>query len=486
MDKKLCALAVASAFTLAACSFAPTYKVPPTAVPTQFKEAGRWMQATPADEIPRDGWWQVYRDSKLDNLEKGLVASNPDLEAALARHDEATALLQEARSNLYPTIGADANVSRERQSALRPLRGPGQPNVYDSATLDVGLSYDLDLWGKLRNEVKAGKDAEEASEADVASLRLSLEANLASAYFNLLGLDLQSQILSETIATYQKALDLTVSRHNGEIASDLDVSRAQTQLDSAKAQASDITARRALFEHAIASLIGVPASNFNLGPTYGISYLPNVPIGVPASLLQRRPDIAAAERRMAQANAEIGVAKAAYFPDVSLGLDGGYQSDTLSPWIAAPNEIWAIGPTLVMTLFDGGRRTAIVHRAQAKLVENGAKYKATVLTAFQQVEDNLALLHYLGSEAVSEDRALDESRRALDLSMSRYKDGVVSYLDVVTAQTTELGTQLTDTQLQTRRLDASVRLIDALGGGWTDKQGDAQSTDTKPQVVAAH
>jgi NodT family efflux transporter outer membrane factor (OMF) lipoprotein len=352
--------------------------------------------------------------------------------------------------------------------------------------LDVGLSYDLDLWGKLRNEVKAGKDAEEASEADVASLRLSLEANLASAYFNLLGLDLQSQILSETIATYQKALDLTVSRHNGEIASDLDVSRAQTQLDSAKAQASDITARRALFEHAIASLIGVPASNFNLGPTYEISYLPSVPIGVPASLLQRRPDIAAAERRMAQANAEIGVAKAAYFPDVSLGLDGGYQSDTLSPWIAAPNEIWAIGPTLVMTLFDGGRRTAIVHRAQAKLAENGAKYKATVLTAFQQVEDNLALLHYLGSEAVSEDRALDESRRTLDLSMSRYKDGVVSYLDVVTAQTTELSTQLTDTQLQTRRLDASVRLIDALGGGWTDDQGNAKATDTKTQVVAGH
>ena len=486
MDKKLCALAVASAFILAACSFAPTYKVHPTAVPTQFKEAGQWMQAKPADGIPRDGWWQVYRDPELDKLEKGLVASNPDLEAALARHDEATALLQEARSNLYPTIGADANISRERQSALRPLRGPGQPNVYDSATVDVGLSYDLDLWGKLRNEVKAGQDAEEASEADVASLRLSLEANLASAYFNLLGLDLQSQILSETIATYQKALDLTVSRHNGEIASDLDVSRAQTQLDSAKAQASDITARRALFEHAIASLIGVPASNFNLGPTYEISYLPNVPIGVPASLLQRRPDIAAAERRMAQANAEIGVAKAAYFPDVSLGLDGGYQSDTLSPWIAAPNEIWAIGPTLVMTLFDGGRRTAIAHRAQAKLAENGAKYKATVLTAFQQVEDNLALLHYLGSEAVSEDRALDESKRTLDLSMSRYKDGVVSYLSVVTAQTTELSTQLTDTQLQTRRLDASVRLIDALGGGWTDGQGNAKATDTKTQVVAGH
>ncbi|MFL9856287.1 efflux transporter outer membrane subunit [Paraburkholderia madseniana] len=469
-------LAIGGMFALAGCSFAPTYSVPTTITAKTYKEVGSWMQAKPADQIPRSGWWKVYHDPVLNSLEPKVVAANPNLQAALARHDEASALLQQVRSGLFPTVGLETDVERERQSENKPLRGPNQPNAYNSATLNVGLNYDLDLWGRVRNQIKAGKAAEDASSADVESLRLSLEADLAGAYFNLLSLDQQSKILAETIGTYQHALQLTESRRQGGIASDLDVSRAQTQLDSARATESDIRARRALYEHAIATLIGVPASSFSMPPSYAISYLPNIPTDVPSALLQRRPDIAAAERRVAQANAQIGVAKAAFFPDISLGLDGGFQSDTISPWMAAPNEMWSIGPMLMMTLFDGGRRSAIVHRDQAKLAENGAKYKATVLTAFQQVEDNLSQLNHLGDESAREDAALAAAKRTLALSMSRYRDGTVSYLDVVTAQTTELSTQLVDTQLQTRQLEASVGLIQALGGGWSVGQKQTAGT----------
>ncbi|MGF6569637.1 NodT family efflux transporter outer membrane factor (OMF) lipoprotein [Paraburkholderia sp. GAS333] len=473
-------IALAVAALMSGCSFAPTYHVPPTSIPTTFKEGGAWQLARPADRVPRDAWWTVYRDPVLDRLEVQVAVANPDVAAAIARHDEATSYLSQARSGLFPTIGADASVIRQRQSDNRPLRGTDQPSVYGANTVDVGISYDLDLWGKVRNEVSAGRAAMQASDADLESVRLSLQANLADAYFNLRGLDAQQQLLYDTIDTYQRALKLTLSRHAGGIASDLDVSRAQTQLDTARASADDIAARRALYEHAIASLTGTPASNFSVDAVTSEAYLPSLPTGVPAALLQRRPDIAAAERRVAQANAQIGVAKAAFFPNISLGLDGGYQSTTLSPWLMAPNEMWSVGPSLVMTLFDGGRRAAITQQARAKLAENGAKYKAAVLLAFQQVEDNLAQLHHLGDEAQRQNEALVAAQRTLTLSMSRYRDGVVSYLDVVTAQTTELDTQIAALNLNTRRLLASVGLIEALGGGWS-----ADGSKAAPDVQAA-
>lgn len=478
MDKRRLCAAVACALLMSGCSFAPVYQAPATAIPTRFKESGPWQLAKPADRIARDAWWGAYRDPVLDQIEPQVAAANPDVAAAVARHDEATAYLAQARSGLFPTIGAEAEVSRQRQSDNRPLRGAGQPSVYGSNTVAVGIGYDLDLWGKVRNEVSAGNAAAQASADDLASVQLSLQASLANAYFTLRGLDQQQKLLADTINTYQRALKLTESRHAGGIASDLDVSRAQTQLDTARARAEDITARRALYEHAIATLTGVPASKFTLAPALVASYVPSIPTGVPATLLQRRPDIAAAERRVAQANAKIGVAKAAFFPDISLGLDGGFQSDTISPWLIAPNEMWSIGPQLLFTLFDGGRREAITDQARARLAENGAKYKATVLLAFQQVEDNLALLHHLGDEADREDEALAAAQRTLQLSMSRYRDGVVSYLDVVTAQTTELDTQVVALNLKTRRLLASVGLIQALGGGWSADPG------TEPAIAA--
>ena len=300
-------------------------------------------------------------------------------------------------------------------------------------------------------------------------MRLSLQASLASTYFELRGLDQRAKLLNDTIDTYTRALKLTVSRHNGGLASGMDVSRAQTQLASARAAADDTQASRALLEHAIATLTGTPASSFSLAPDVAFNYLPHVPVGVPSTLLQRRPDVAAAERRVAAANANIGVAKAAFYPDISLGLDGGYQSDTFSPWLAAPNEMWSVGPQLLFTIFDGGKRSAAVANARAELAENGAKYRQTVLVAFQQVEDGLALLHHLGDESVNEDQALSAAQQTLALAISQYKDGVVSYLDVVTAQTTELTAQISSLDLRTRQLTASVSLIQALGGGWTGK-----------------
>jgi NodT family efflux transporter outer membrane factor (OMF) lipoprotein len=463
---RLCALLAGVAF-LSACSFAPTYRAPQTALPASFKEAGGWQAAKPADRIARDGWWKAFRDPVLDRLEVQVAAANPDVAAAVARHDEAAALFDQARSGLFPTIGLGAQVSSNRQSATRPLRGSNQPNVYGSNTLDAGFDYDLDLWGKVRNEVAAGRADAQASADDLASVRLSLQASLANAYFNLRGLDQQQQLLADTIDTYRRALQLTMSRHAGGIASDLDVSRAQTQLDSARASAEDVRARRALYEHSIATLTGVPASSFSLTPDLNAAYLPTIPAGIPATLLQRRPDVAAAERRMAAANAKIGVVRAAFFPDITLGLIGGYQSSGLGHWLSAPNEIWSIGPSLALTLFDGGRRQALTDQAHAKLAENGAQYRAVVLAACQQVEDNLALTHHLGDEAAREQEALDAAERTLQLSMSRYRDGVVSYLDVVTAQTTELNTKVAMLELDTRRQLAAVGLIAALGGGWS-------------------
>ncbi|WP_118185541.1 efflux transporter outer membrane subunit [Paraburkholderia phosphatilytica] len=461
-------------FSLAAlggCSFAPTYHAPATAIPTHFKEAGQWQPAHPSDRIPRSAWWTVFHDPVLDGLEQKVAAANPDVAAAVARHDKALAYVDQAHSGLLPTIGSEVQVQRDRQSERRPLRfGAKEPSSYDANTAQVGFDYDLDLWGKVRNEVAAGTASAQASADDLASLRLSLQANLASDYFDLRGLDEQQKLLADAVDTYQRALKLTLSRHRGGIASGLDVSRAQNQLEAAQATADDTRARRALYEHAIATLTGTPASQFALAPDISQPYLPQIPTGIPASLLQRRPDIASAERQVAAANAKIGVAKAAFFPDLSLGLDGGYQSDALSPWIMAPNEIWSVGPTMLFTLFDGGRRTAITHEAEAQLRVNGAQYKATVLLAFQQVEDNLALLHHLGDESVHEQDALSAAQRTLTLAMSRYRDGVVSYLDVVTAQTTELDSEVSASNLETRRLVASVRLVQALGGGWSNER----------------
>ncbi|EDT04114.1 RND efflux system, outer membrane lipoprotein, NodT family [Burkholderia ambifaria IOP40-10] len=466
MGNRRLSVLLITAVLLTGCSFAPVYHPPVIETPATFKEGGAWQPATPADRINRDGWWKLFRDPTLDQLETRLNRANPTIAVALARHDEAAAELSEIKANRFPTLQLGVNGTRSRAFSAEPRRDGNQVSTYSTDTIGVGLDYDLDLWGKVRNAVEAGEDALQAQTDDLAAVRLSMQASLAKAYFRLRESDSERRLLNQTIDAAQRAVTLTQNRHAGGIASGLDVSRAQTQLDSLQAKAQDIVARRALIEHVIATLVGVPPASFTLAPAGAPAYLPAIPTGLPTTLLQRRPDVAAAERRVAQANAQIGVASAAFFPDVTLGLAGGFQSDALMPWMTAPNAIWAIGPQLVMNLFDGGQRRAVTQAMRAKLAENGARYKVIALRAFEQVEDNLARLHHLGDEAAEEDKALAAARHTLDLAMSRYRDGVVSYLEVVTAQTTELDTDMAVQKLETRRLCACTQLIEALGGGW--------------------
>jgi len=464
------ALALLAALVLGGCSLAPPLKVPDVPVAQSYKEEAPWTKAAPADNLPRDGWWSLYGDSDLDGLEKKLVANSPDLAAALARYREAQAVSDQLRSGLFPSLFGAANAQRDRQSEMKPLRvlGPTSPNEYGSYTVGAELDYEIDLWGRIRNEVASGNATAQAVEADLESARLSLAAQLADTYIVLRGLDREVQLLKDTVTAYERALDLTKARRTGGIASGLDVARAQTQLDSARSQVEQTLAERALSEHAIAALVGESASSFAIAPRIADIALVQVPPGVPSTLLQRRPDVAAAERRVEAANSQIGVARAAFFPAITLDAQAGFQSSDAGNWIKAPNTYWSIGPSLLLTLFDAGKRKAEVAQAQAALDEAGAKYRSVALQAFQQVEDNLALLNHYRSAAEADKSAVAAAQQTLDFSLTRYREGAVSYLDVVTSQTTMLDIQREALDLDTRQLRASVQLIRALGGGWSN------------------
>lgn len=468
-------LAGAIVAALSGCSLAPAYKVPDVPVAEQYQEHGdalgkSWVQAQPSDQLSRDGWWKLYGDARLDDLQQRLLANNTDLAAALAHYQQAQAFSAQARAGLFPQIGASANGQRQRQSDTKPLRGATSPAIYDSYTVGAEIDYEVDLWGRVRNTVESGRDDALAAAADLASARLSLQAQLADNYIVLRGLDQQIKLLDESIHAYEKALELTQTRHSGGIASGLDVARAQTQLSSAKSMWSQTRAQRDMTEHAIAVLVGESASTFHLAAdTQGIP-LPAVPVTVPSTLLQRRPDIAAAERRTAAANARIGVARAAYFPSLGLTAAGGFQSAEYAGLLTSPNRFWAVGPTFLLNVFDGGRRKAGVEGAKAALDEAGARYRGVVLTAFQQVEDNLAQLDHYSVARGDQKDAADAAQHSLDLAMDRYRQGAVGYLDVVQAQTTALDAQRTLLDLDTRQLRASVQLVRAMGGGWSTQE----------------
>jgi NodT family efflux transporter outer membrane factor (OMF) lipoprotein len=451
---------------LGGCSFAPAYHPPVTATPAAYKEAEPWTPAAPADLAGSGDWWTLYGDATLNGLEQRIGQGNPTLSGALGRYDEARAYLAEARSGLFPHIGVETDVTDNRQSDNRPLRGAGQPDLYPADTVGGEAGYELDLWGRVRNSVRAGRAEAQASADDLAALRLSLEGQLASSYIALRGLDRQAELLSATVDAYAKADAMTRRRFVGGIASGIDTGRSGAQLAEAQAQLADVENARALTEHAIASLIGTPASSFTLAPAYVDFTLPEVPVGLPSTLLQRRPDVAAAERRMAAANAEIGVAKAAFYPSISLGGQGGFQNTGLPTLFTAPNLFWSVGPSAVLNLFDGGRRRAQLAVTRANWTQATAAYRGQVLQAFQDVEDGLAQLHHLGDEAAAEDRAVQQAGQTETLSLNRYVKGAVTYLDVVTAQTTALRTRREAIQLTTQRLQASVALIRAIGGGW--------------------
>lgn len=474
---KSLALTVAATLALGACSMAPSYKTPEAPVADHYQPAGPWTTAAPADQLPREGWWTLYGDARLNDLEGQLLVHNADLAAALASYQQSRDFLQQVRADLFPQVSLGAGAIRNRQSDNAALRGATSPAWYDTYSLTGQATYEVDLWGRVHDNVAAGRASMQASAADLASVRLSLEAQLADSYLVLVGIDRQIDLLQKSVDAYQRALQLTRTLQAGGAVSGLDVDRAQTQLSSTRSQLSQTKGQRDLLLHAIAVLVGQPASSFTLEAKTDLPGLPVIPVNLPTTLLQRRPDIAAAERRTAEANAQIGVARSAFFPSLTLSAGGGFSSGAWGNLLTAPSQVWALGPSLLMDIFDGGRRKAQVDAAHAAFDEASAHYRSTVLTAFQQVEDNQSLLNNYGNALVDQNDATTAADRTLKLSMALYKQGANSYLDVVNAQVASLDAHLTLLGLQTNQLRASVGLVRALGGGWS-------SEEISPEVLA--
>jgi multidrug efflux system outer membrane protein len=459
-------LTTALAAALAGCSLAPAYAPPATPIAAAFKEQGPWTPAQPADAQARGAWWAMFADPVLDDLEARAEKANPSLAAAVAAYDEARALAAQARAGLVPEVDGNASSQRTRRSDNQPLR-VGGANQYTTDQLGVSVAYEIDLWGRLRNLAAGAGDRAQASAADLKSMRLSLQADLADDYLTLRGLDAQLRLLETTTAAYERALQLTQILHDGGAAAGLDVARAQTQVSTARAQITDIGAQRALMEHAIAALVGESASSFSLAPVNADLPQPRVAVSAPSVLLQRRPDSAAAERRAAAANADVGVARAALFPALALDGSAGWQTAGGINLLQAPNTYWMLGPQLVGAIFDGGRRKAGVAASRAAFDQASANYRAAVLDAFRDVEDQMALANRLAAEARDQTDAVTAARRSVELADIRYRQGVATYLDVVTAQTAALTAEQGAIQLTTRRLQASVNLTRALGGAWS-------------------
>jgi len=454
---------------LTGCSLAPHYERPATPPPpSSYKEAGDWKVAAPADAEARGRWWTMFQDPDLDALEEQLAQANQNLKAALARLEQARAQTRAARSGLFPALTAQASATRGEASKYSPGFTPGRPRTGDSFVLSGDLSYEIDVFGRVRNTIANARASEQASSGDLASLDLSLHAELASDYFTLRGLDIEQRLLDRTVADYVHALQLTENLYHGGAAAISDVQQAQAQLETARTQAEDTRLRRAQTEHAIAVLVGEEASAFSIAARDEESFrpLPAVEPGLPSQLLERRPDVAAAERRVAAANANIGVARAAFFPVFNLAGSAGWQGTTSSNWLTAPAQFWSIGPAAMLNLFNGGFYAAQTAAAHAAYDEQVANYRSTVLTAFQDVEDNLAAIRQLQKQSVSQAAAVTATQGALDQANLRYKGGIVTYLEVVSTENAALAARLSAADIEIRRADATVLLVKALGGDW--------------------
>jgi NodT family efflux transporter outer membrane factor (OMF) lipoprotein len=448
---------------------APGFKEQP---PESFKESDDWKQAQPSDQTLRGNWWEIFGDPQLNALEEKVTLSNQDLKVAEARFRQARAMIRFNRSAEFPTITTSPSIANERLSANQPYFPQGLANNGTGAyTLPFDLSYEVDLWGRIRRTVSASKEEAQASAADLQTANLSLHAELAVDYFELRSADDQQQLLDDTVKDYTDALKLTQSRFDGGAAPKSDVAQAKTQLDGAQVQDTDIAVMRAQFEHAIATLIGKPPAEFNITPAPKTALqLPVIPVGLPANLLERRPDIAAGERRVAEANDQIGIARAAFFPSLVLGASGGFTGTTIANWFNWPSRMWAVGGQASQTIFDAGRRRAVSEGATANYDGTVASYRQTTLTAFQEVEDNLAALRILEKEAQQQREATTSAQESLQLFTNRYEGGVDNYLQVITAQTVLLTNQRNDIDIERRRMDASVLLVKAIGGGWDTSQ----------------
>jgi NodT family efflux transporter outer membrane factor (OMF) lipoprotein len=463
---------------LTGCVVGPNYhqpSVPPA--PAAYKELpppnppnGSWKQAQPSDAQIKGNWWDTYGDPQLNALEEKVAVSNQTLKAQMEAYLQAREQVRVARSNYYPTLTAGPSVLRTRLSNNEPSGSNLTKFQFNTFTLQGQVSWEPDLWGAVRRSVEEARANFQASAADLANVALSLQAELAIDYFEMRGLDSQQQILDRTVAADADYLSLTQVRFKGGVATDVDVAEAETQLETVKAQDIDVGVARAQFEHAIATLIGQSASTFSLPPAPLTLPLPMIPTGVPSELLERRPDIAAAERRADAANAQIGIAISAYYPNVQLAGNGGFLSGNAGTWVQGPSSFWSLGGSAVELLFDAGRRHAITDQSREAYEMQAANYRQSVLNAFQEVEDNLAALRILSDEAQTQTVAVDAARRSLQLSTRRYKGGVTTYLEVLTAQTTQLTNEQTQNSITTRQFAASVQLIKALGGGWDRSQ----------------
>lgn len=454
---------------LCSCAVGPDYVRPTVETPAAFKEF--WKTAQPKDDVIRGKWWEIFGDKELNALEEQLNSSNQNIKAVEAQFRQARALADAARSAFFPTISANLSESRNSNGNIaRKASGINTSGINNNYSASLDASWELDVWGRIRRSVESNEAAVQASAADLESARLIAQAELAADYFQLRLSDAQKRLFDDTVKNYERSLTLTKNQYAVGVAARSDVVQAETQLQSAKAQAIDINIQRAQFEHAIAILVGKAPSSFSITPLDVQPTLPVVPASVPSDLLQRRPDIAAAERRVQAANAEIGIAEAAFYPDIALSASGGFESSTVSKWFTVPSRFWSVGPSLAQTLFDGGLRSAQSREAIAAYDQQVANYRQTVLSGFQEVEDNLAALRHLEQEAKVQEQAVAAASESVKITTNQYKTGIVSYLNVVTVQATALANERTQIDILNRQTIATITLIKALGGGWNSAE----------------
>lgn len=470
-------LLVIAILPFAGCAVGPKYKTPTTLTPPAYKEVGNWKLAQPNDQNLGGNWWEVFNDPQLNALEQEVNVSNENLKGAVAQYQEARAALRYNRADYYPTVSTNPSAYRERYSSNRPPQSSTfNGRTFNDFILPIDISYQTNAWGRVSHNVESYRAQAQASAADLAALNLSMHSALAIDYFAARTLDAEEKLLQDTVKQYEQALQLNEDRYTGGLASEVEVEQARTILETTRAQLVDVGVARAQYEHAVAVLIGKPPADFTLPALPLTTPPPRIPVGVPSELLERRPDIAAAERQVASSNAQVGLAKTAYYPLVNIFGSAGFESGTITTLLQGPSALWSIGPSVLFTIFDGGRRRAANDQARAAYDSTVASYRETVLSAFKDVEDNLAAERVLEDEAGVQTKAVEAAQRSLALSNTRYEGGVTSYLEVITAENAALSDEVTAVNILGRRMASAVLLIEALGGGW-----DQSSLPARPE-----